>query len=255
MNGDFGYQKINTKDILVNPMAQRDVEARRTQFQRIMKAFDPAKVNPVKVAKINGRYYCFDGQMTMKVLKARNGGKDLPVQCAVYSNLTEPEMAQLFVDQNGIVSQVKLIDKVRVLKNYGDPEMVRFVRTTESNGLELSWTGTKAKNAILATSAALTVFRMFNNDEEYGRFIRVLKAAWDGEPSSLNGKIIRGLALFMKCYHEIDDERLAKKLAAARPVDIIRDAEADRSSGDRKYATQILQIYNKGLGNKFENKL
>ena len=72
MNTEIRYEKINTKDIVVNPLAQREVESRKAQFNRIMKDFRPELVNPIKVARINGKNYCFDGQMTMKVLRERS---------------------------------------------------------------------------------------------------------------------------------------------------------------------------------------
>lgn len=67
---------LNTKDILIDDLGQRDVNRRRAQFNKIMRTFDPNLVQPISVALIDGKYYCFDGQMTMKVLKARNAGRD-----------------------------------------------------------------------------------------------------------------------------------------------------------------------------------
>ena len=57
---DIQHKEINTKDILVNEDAQRDVEARKYQFNRIMREYNPALLQPVKVALIDGKYYCFD---------------------------------------------------------------------------------------------------------------------------------------------------------------------------------------------------
>ena len=257
MNLEIQRREINTKDILIDPKAQRDVEARNYQFNKIMRTFDPALVNDIKVAFINGRFYCFDGQMTMKVLKARNGGKDLPVMCKVYMGLTDMDMANLFVNQNGTVSNVKMADKIRVLRNFGDPEMVDFCKRTENNGLYISWTGAVGKNTVAAVSALLKIYRYFGDSKDrYDEFICTVRDAWGGEPDSLRSQILWGVAMFLNTYWgQIDVQRLVKRLSSQRPIDIIRDAGVDRSSGNRKYAVQVLQIYNFGLGNKLTNLL
>ena len=84
---------LNTKDILIDDLGQRDVNRRRAQFNKIMRTFDPNLIQPISVALIDGKYYCFDGQMTMKVLKARNAGRDLCVKCRVYNGMTKMDAA------------------------------------------------------------------------------------------------------------------------------------------------------------------
>ena len=48
-------------------------------------------------------------------------------------------------------------------------------------------------------------------------------------------------------YAKGKEDMLAEKLSKRRPNDIIRDAQADRSTGATKYAVQILRVYNYGL--------
>ena len=248
---------INTKDILVNPDAQRDVEARKYQFNKIMRSFNPALVQPIKVGLVNGKYYCFDGQMTMKVLKAKNNGRDLPVACTVFLGLTEHELAYLFVQQIGTISTVKLADKLRVLRHYGEPEIVDFCKRTEDNGLVISWKGEKGKFTVTAVSALLKIYRDFgDNKDHYDEFIRIVRDAWNGDPESLRSQILWGVSLFVKTYWGMfEASRLVKRLSTQRPIDIIRDAAVDRSSGNRKYGVQVLSVYNYGLGNKLPNLL
>ena len=259
MSTEIKSMRLNTKDIVVNPLAQRDVERRRAQFNKIMREFNPDLVNPIKVAFIDGKYYCFDGQMTMKVLKARNGGQDLCVPCKCYYGLTDMDMANLFVNQNGTVSKVTVADKLRVMNNFGDPEAVAIVRQTEANGLEISWNLQKGRNAIMAVSTLIGCFRELNgmkNPEDFGTVIRVIKGAWDGDPAGAQAEILKGVTLFVKSYKgEFDEGRLIKKLHDKLPADIIRDARADRSGGSRKFGIQILQIYNGSLRNPLPNRL
>lgn len=259
MSTEIKSMRLNTKDIVVNPMAQRDVERRRAQFNKIMRYFNEDLVNPIKVAFIDGKYYCFDGQMTMKVLKARNEGQDLCVYCKCYYGLTDMDMANLFVNQNGIVSKVTVADKLRVLNNFGDPESVQIVRLTESAGLEISWNGQKGRNAIMAVATLIECFRLLdgmNNPDDFQTVIRVIKGAWDGNPAGSCAEILKGVTLFVKTYKgQFDESRLIKKLHEKLPGDIVRDARQDRSGGSRKFGVQILQIYNGSLRNPLPNKL
>lgn len=256
MSNKIEYQllDINTSDIYVDDNGQRDVERRKAQFNKIMREFDKSLVQPIGVARIDGRYYCFDGQMTMKVLKAKNGGRDLCVKCRVYSGMTKMDAAMMFIKQRGIVSKVTLADKIRVMANYGDRKAIDFQRVTESNGLDISWTGNSSKNAVVAVSSLWDEFNAFNDNGEYGKFIRVIKGAWNGDPSGAQSKILKGVGLFLRTYkNQAKEPILISKLRATTPNDIIRNASADRSSGPRKYAVQILQAYN--FGQRQENRL
>ena len=236
---------LNTKDILIDDLGQRDVNRRRAQFNKIMRTFDPNLIQPISVALIDGKYYCFDGQMTMKVLKARNAGRDLCVKCRVYNGMTKMDAANMFINQRGTTSRVTLTDKIRVLGNYGDQKSMDFQRITEKNGLEISWTGNKAKNAVIAVSTLWNEFLSFNDNDPYGCYIRVIKQSWNGEPAGAQAQILRGLGLFMRTYKgQFKEDILIEKLSKKNPNDIVRDAQVDRTSGARKYAVQILLAYN-----------
>lgn len=245
---------LNTKDIEIDELGQRDVNRRRAQFNKIMRTFDPNLVQPISVALIDGKYYCFDGQMTMKVLKARNAGRDLCVKCRVYNGMTKMDAANMFINQRGTTSRVTLTDKIRVLGNYGDKQALDFQRITENNGLEISWTGNKAKNAVVAVSTLWNEFIAFNDNDLYGSYIRVIKQSWKGDPAGSSAQILKGLGLFMRTYKEqFKEEVLIEKLQKKNPIDIVRDAQVDRSSGARKYAVQILLTYN--FGQREANRL
>lgn len=244
---DCQIMDINTRDICVDELGQRDVNRRKAQYNKIMATFDPALVQPVSVALIDGKYYCFDGQMTMKVLKARNGGRDLCVKCRVYDGMTKMEAAQMFIKQRGTSSCVSLADKLRVSGNYGDRESLDFQRITERNGLEISWYQKKSKNSVIAVSTLFDEFKEFGDNELFAMYIRIIRNAWDGDTDSTRAQILRGLGVFMRTYKgQFKEDVLIRKLSAKRPMDIIRDAQADRSTGPRKYAVQILLAYNFG---------
>lgn len=242
---DFDYKQLSTKEIIVNSKAQRDVGKRDAQFHKIMKEFDPHLVNDIKVAQISGRYYCFDGQMTMKVLKARNHGNDLLVRCKVFHGMTELDAAKMFVKQNGTTSRVGTMDKLRVDFNYGETDVIAFIRATEMAGVTIDWTRNRGKNKIIAVGAAFQIFKNFNDPCEYSKFLHILHDTWDGEPDSFRKEIMNGLYLFMKVYRgQYKVNTLVSKLSRVSPKSILREAKVSTASGDRKYAVQILNAYN-----------
>lgn len=244
---EYQMLDINTRDIVVDDLGQRDVNRRRAQFNKIMRTFDPNLVQPISVALIDGKYYCFDGQMTMKVLKARNADRDLCVKCRVYNGMTKMDAADMFINQRGITSRVTLADRIRVKGNYGDEKARDFQRITENNGLEISWTGNKSKNSVVAVSTLWNEYTSMNDNELYGSFIRIIKQAWNGDPAGAQAQILKGLGLFVRTYKgQYKEDVCIAKLSKKIPNDIIRDAQADRTSGARKYAVQILLAYNYG---------
>lgn len=246
-NKEYEYEikYINTKEIIVDELGQRDVERRKAQFNKIMRTFDPNLVQDIDVAFIDGKYYCFDGQMTRKVLIARNGGKDLSVRCKVYCGMTKMDAAMMFIKQRGTTSNVDITDKIRVLANYGDKDAIDFIRITEANGLYISWTRTKGKNAVVAVSTLFEIFNSFQDKEEYASLIRIVKGAWDGDADSTRHQILRGMAHFIQCYKgTYDEETLISHLKEQNPNEIVRNASTDRTKGPRKYAVQIWNAYN-----------
>lgn len=248
-NTNYEWKQVSTKEIIVNDLAQRDVSKRTAQFKKIMTTFDKNLVNPVKVAFIDGRYYCIDGQMTMKVLKARNGNRDLLVDCKVLYGLTHAQAAELFWKQNGITSQVGVMDKLRVQFNYGEKEVVNFVKLTEANGVIIDWESRHdGRNKIVAVSTLYKIYGGFSNAREYSNFLQILLSAWDGDSVSLQKGILEGLFIFMTTYRdEFKTDLLIKKLKKVSPTQIIREAKLSAEGGSRKYAIQFLNIYNKGL--------
>lgn len=240
------YKQVNTKEIIVDEKGQRDVGKRDAQFRKIMRTFNPLLVNEVKVAFINGKYYCFDGQMTMKVLKARNGGRDLMVDCKVFYGMTSVEAADMFVHQNGTVSQVSTMDKLRVQYFNGDKNVIDFVRLTEMNGVIVDWSCAKGKNQVAAVSTLYKIYNAINEPREYCLFLQIIRDAWGGEHEGYRNEIMSGLHLFMKTYQgKYNPKTLVKKLSDVSPKSIIREAKVSTASGPRKYALQIFNIYNK----------
>ena len=87
--------------VLIYPreLYQRGVERKRVEL--ISREFNEYIVNEPKISFRNGRYYVTDGQHTIEARILRNGGKDLPILCKVYTGLTMQQEALFFAEQNG----------------------------------------------------------------------------------------------------------------------------------------------------------
>lgn len=87
--------------VLIYPreVYQRGVQRKRVEL--IASHFNEYTANEPKVSFRNGKYYVVDGQHTIESRILRNGGKDLPILCKVYTGLTMQQEALLFAEQNG----------------------------------------------------------------------------------------------------------------------------------------------------------
>ena len=257
---EFTVMYIPTSDIYTDPERQRDVEERKAQFNKIMKEFNPLLVQDITVSPDpdSGKYWCIDGQMTMKVLKAKNDGKDLPVRCRVLGVKTKDERAELFCLQRGTVANVKKADILRVSRSY-DKDVMQFEQITEANGLHVSWSkSTSRKDGYISQTLAHGEYKKFSTPEAYGQFISVLKQAWGGTHNSMNRQLVCGLGMFMRLYAgQINVDDLIVRLRAKSPDYIKKEATGDVSSATKtvKYARQIMRIYNSKRANRLPDLL
>src|SRR5699024_11719604 len=90
------YQEMMINiELLEVPRGSYQRELNIHRVRKIAAAFDPRLLNPPKVSYRSGRYYVFDGQHTIAVLKLLNGGKDLMVRCIVYTGMTDRKSTRL----------------------------------------------------------------------------------------------------------------------------------------------------------------
>lgn len=129
---NYEYKKLNTRDISVDGLYQRDLSA--AKVKKIVREFNPYLVNAVKVSFRDGKYYVFDGQHTIAGIKAKHKGADCQIDCKVFYGLTRLDEMELFILQNGASSTVATREKFRALYNNGDPEITSLVKLTEKAG-------------------------------------------------------------------------------------------------------------------------
>lgn len=214
-------------------------------------------VNPIKVSKRdNGFYYVFDGQHTINALKKLNNDKNVSVECKVYEfkGMSDDQRrkieAALFSEQNGFSSAVLTIDKLKAKYISGDKDIIKFKNLTESTGLTMDFTRANIKGKINCCAEAFKAFKQLPTNL-YVEMLTAIRDTWGGERESLKAEIIGGTALLYSEYgSQINPKTFAKQLSKVSPRIIIRNANISTESGKKKYADEILKVYNKGLKTK-----
>ena len=256
MEKRFEVKEINSKFIIVDRTYQHELDQARVT--KLLKQFDPVIANLPKVSFRFGKYYVFDGQHTIALLKAVNNHEDLPILCKVYEGMTSADEAHYFLMQNGLSKLPTISEKFHAAYNYGDEDITAIVKIAEAHGFSVNIDGATHSSPCLirALKAVLTVYQKFGATV-YEKMLSIIKEAWDGDNDSTRKEIITGLALFCFKYNgKYDRQILVKKLTGIKPSVIIRDANASGYSSMTKYAKRILQAYNKNLvSNRLDDEL
>ena len=132
--------------VLIYPreLYQRGVERKRVEL--ISREFNEYIVNEPKISFRNGRYYVTDGRHTIEARILRNGGKDLPILCKVYTGLTMQQEALFFAEQNGHAAPLTAGIRLRAKVVGGDAPSKAFVAATNRVGLSLNYDSMQLSN-------------------------------------------------------------------------------------------------------------
>ena len=134
------YQMVvihSSKLIYPRELYQRGIQRKRVEL--IAKDFNEYTANEPKVSFRNGRYYVTDGQHTIEARILRNGGKDLPILCKIYTGLTMQQEALFFAEQNGHAAPLTAGIKLRAKVVGEDAPSVAFLAATNRVGLDFNY--------------------------------------------------------------------------------------------------------------------
>ena len=245
------YMIIHPNKLKVDMTYQRDVNEHKVK--KIIDDFKMDLFNPPKVShRRDGYYYIFDGQHSM-VAHKRVFGENAPINCKVFEGLTYSDEVQLFVEQNGHSSEVNTNDKLKALYNDPSSDVKDMVVAADKAGVRIDFKRGDCQNHISATMAAYSVWQTLGKDN-FINVIYTIKNAWDGEPRSFDGRILKGLGYVYKKYGElIQNARMISSLQKHTPDWYMREATDMKGSATLRYAKLFVEAYNyKRVTNKLE---
>jgi hypothetical protein len=241
-NVNYEYRKMSTKELTEDPLYQRDIDPKR--IARIVKKYDPCLVNAIKVSFRDGKYWIFDGQHTKVAEKTVRGkGKDVIVDCKVFSGLTRLDEMELFVEQNGESANVSINSKLKALYNFGDPDVTGMVSAATLAGCIINFSKGTGTNKVTAISTAMKLYLKMPRDH-FIDMLTTIRTAWQGSADGFVREILQGMGLFYeKYYGRFTPRDLSKSLYRVSPVQLDREGKSI-GTATVNYARLILRAYN-----------
>lgn len=244
---------LSTKDLTSGAKYQRPVD--RKKIEKIISTYDEHKLGIIKVSFRDGKYWVYDGQHRLIVIKAINNGMDKIIPCEVHHGLTYEEEARLFAEQYDGATKVDIMYQFNALYEAGNSEIKEIKEIAESEGFIINFTKYKGDFRIVAVSKLRDIYRRIGKDG-LKTTLNLISRTWSGISSSLDKDILGGVSLFLSEYgDEVDSDTFIKNLSKVSPSEIKRNGKCDISTKktDLKYAKQVFEAYNSGLRKK--NKL
>lgn len=251
-NIPYQIQYLSTSFLVSGLPYQRPVEEK--EVNRLMREWDGRLMEPLVVSRRDKHFYLIDGQHRAVALKMMNGGGDIVVPCKVYRDLTYEMEADLCFRLDKSRKKLSLAQSTMMLIESGtDTEINEIVRLIEDGGF--LWTLDKefpGDYEIRACRAVISAYRLLGR-EAFDQMLSIMYQAWDGEPSSLKGNFISGMALFMKTYGpELENCMADRIFSTIDPEDVIHQGRQDRAVRGiaLRYARALLNRYNAQCRNK-----
>lgn len=243
---------IMTSKLISGMPYQRPVED--ADVNHLIAEWDDRLLDPLVVSFRDGNFYLVDGQHRVCAARKMNGGKDLVMQCVVYTGLSYEDEAELCYKLDKAKKRLSLSQATNALMESGrDEEISEIKRLLEREGFVWALNKSRGKGyEITTTRCVINTYRDLGAPL-FSRMLRLLDNTWHGDAASLNATMLAGLALFVKTYgNEMDDSFFATRLSMVDPAEIIRRSKADFSTNSRalRCARVLLKKYNSNRGGR-----
>jgi hypothetical protein len=222
----------------------------------IARNLDPDQIGLPVLNHRGGVFWIVDGQHRIYALKTHGFTDDKDTWlCEVFENLTDAEMADLFLTRNN-GKHVTPFDKFKVACTAERPIEMAILRIVEAHGLKVS--RAYQEGCIGAVTALRRVLGRAGDMGEIvlGRTIRTLRDAYASQPIAFDGYLIEGLGLVYARYDKADEKLMVRQLAGVQrgAPGVLQRAQAQRErTGNHKVqciAAVIVDIYNKGASGR-----
>jgi len=235
-------------------VAQR--EFRKAHGDRLAAELDLNKLGYPIVNYRDGIPWVVDGQHRKYALEQNGFGNEV-LDCEVYEDLTDAEMADIFLGRDNR-KPVPVYDKFHVSRTAGYKRELDIWHAVESNGQRIS----RERDGGISAVAALGKVYDRSGDIVLGQVIRTINLGFGGDTDAFDGSIIEGLGLVYNRFNGRTDEKaLAHRLAGLRhgARELLRKAEAikERTGNQKKHciAAAVVEIFNKGAGPHSKGRL
>lgn len=206
----------------------------------------------------DGIYWVMDGQHRVAALKQYGFGDKDTIDCEVYDDLTDAEMAAIFLGRDDR-KPIPIYDKFHVACTAGRKRERGIQRIVEANGQKIC--RQPQEGGVSAVGALGAVYDR-SGDVVLGQVVRTINLGFGGDPMAFDRAVIEGLGLVFNRYNGRTNEKaLGTRLADLRQGarELLRKAEAIRvRTGNQKkqcVAAAVVALYNKGLGPNAKDRL
>lgn len=244
----------------VPPALVTQREFRKAHGDHIAADLDLNKIGYPIINHRDGHYWVLDGQHRIYALK-QNGFANDVLDCEVYEDLTDEEMADIFLGRDARRA-IAPFDKFHVACTAGYTRETGIRRAVETQGVRIG--RAKEDHTVSAIGTLGKVYDKAgggkNGEVVVGQVVRTINNAFDGDPSSFDRALIEGIGLVFNRYNGLTNEReLTERLAAKGVRSILQRAEAQRlRTGNLKgqcIAATVVEVYNRGAGPRAKDRL
>ncbi len=233
------FELIPIKNLVSNQVYQRSLS--RTHINRAASNFDLYQINPVKVSRRDGVNFVFNGQHTIEIVALVSGSRETPVWCMIYDDLDYSHEADIFANQMKYVKQLTPYEIFVANIEAGNDDQLIIRDIVESYNMKVG--PQKAPGFICAISSLEMIYGKYGY-HALDRVLRLIIGAWEGDPNSFSGNIMKAVAKLVVTYKDdLDDDLFKEKLGAVSIRQLSRTAK-ERRPGTMGFAEAMVLEYN-----------
>ena len=240
----FERRLLSQKDLVVDYRYQRPVD--KARVRKIVRDFNPAIVNTVKVSYRDGRYYIIDGQHTVAALHVVYGD-DAMIDCNVFYGMTDKDEANLFYEQNGHSKPVSAVTKFKVKVFNGDDTANAIIKKLSACGMGVDSDGKSSKRNFKCPGELEKQYKILG-DAKFCESLSIIKDAWYPQycPEAVSRAILAGVCTFVNLHFgRYNRTFLIKSLSRLTPGDILRASHVYGYTNGKTVCAAITAEYNK----------